>query len=148
MISRIKSKFVPIATLEASFDKNLRHELSDTEMTNAMVTNFGRDEECTRKLNLSPDCFKLLPIQLHLSVEFESLMTLRLCTERRNLEWQFKNVGSKFHGVFYKWAIPGLFFNLFSVFFKHTVQCLRQINVKNVHSVYLWCWALNPRPSM
>ena len=30
----------------------------------------------------------------------------------------------------------GLFFILFSVFFKQTIQFLQEINVKNVHPVY------------
>ena len=36
---------------------------------------------------------------------------------------------------FFKWAIPGLFFNCFRLF-KQTLIFLQQIYVKNVQSVY------------
>ena len=50
-----------------------------------------------------------------------------------------------------KWANPGLFFIYFRLF-KHTLQFLQQINVKNVHLVYgagiqthdLWNMSLLP----
>ena len=41
---------------------------------------------------------------------------------------------------------PWLLFHLFSVYFKHTIQFLQQINVKNVHEVKVWCWDLNSPP--
>ena len=43
--------------------------------------------------------------------------------------------------VFKKWANPGLFLIYFNLF-KHTLQFLQQINVKNVHT----CRDLNSRP--
>ena len=39
----------------------------------------------------------------------------------------------KIHISFFKWASPGLFFIYFRPF-KHKLQILQQINVKNVHS--------------
>ena len=39
-------------------------------------------------------------------------------------------------GFFKKWANPGLFFVYFRLF-KQTIQFLQQINVKNVHPVYI-----------
>ena len=36
---------------------------------------------------------------------------------------------------FFLWAVPGHFF-IYLCLFKQTLQCLQQINVKNVHPVY------------
>ena len=38
--------------------------------------------------------------------------------------------------LFFKWANPGLFYRLVSVFFKQTSLQFLQINVKNVHPVF------------
>ena len=42
------------------------------------------------------------------------------------------------------WAILGIFFVYFHIF-KQKCQFIQQINVKNVHPVYLWCWDSNSR---
>ena len=47
---------------------------------------------------------------------------------------------------FTKWALPGLYFVCFLLFYRQTMQSIQQTNVKKCPSI-IQCWDSNPRPS-
>ena len=69
----------------------------------------------------------------------------RLGCFRIILATNFRTKLAQIFGNFFKWANPGLFYRLFSVFFKETLKLLQQKYVKKCPS-NTRRWDSNPRP--